>query len=106
MGPEQGLVMYRELQGEWTYQAGASGTFTVPSGARVLSVIASAATGGGGGTLTIFGGASIPIGAGETKELRFLHALCIPKPGVGGTAIVATGTDSVFIEQVKPGSSI
>jgi hypothetical protein len=93
--------MYNEIQGQWKYQAAASGTFTIPAGARVLQIVASAT---GAATLTIFGGASIVIGAGETKELRFLHALCVPQPG--SSTIVATGTDSVFIEYVAPGSSI
>jgi hypothetical protein len=89
--------------GTWRYAAGTSGTVTLPEGATVKQIIVHAS---GAATMTIFGGASIPIIAGVAIAFRFAHDLCVAGqvPGAALT-IVFTGTDSFFIETIGPGST-
>lgn len=72
--------------GAWSYMAGASGTFNVVGRVVGISVFSVS-----GGTLTIAGGASIPIPAGVSINIQ-------PNAQLVSPAVVATGTDSVFIE--------
>lgn len=95
--------MWNELVGTLTYQAGVSGTFTLPLGAKVTQIIVQG--GGGAGSLTIFGGASIPLVANATWHAQENHQLMVPVPAasnLGTQDIVATGTASVYIEYTKP----
>ena len=88
----------RDLSGStWAYKAGASGTVTVPAGARILQIVAHST---GAASVAIFGGDAIPIitGAGPTR-IVFDHELVVSK--TGATDVVFTGTDSYFIEYVK-----
>lgn len=92
-----------ELNGTPGYLAGSSGTATVPPGASVLQVIATATA--GGATLSIFGGASIPVPAGAPLILDFHHRL-FQAIGTGASAQIATsGTASYFIHYVKSGNT-
>jgi hypothetical protein len=89
------------IQGTWRYAAGVSGTVTLPAGATVKQIVVHATT---PGSMTIFGGASIPLAAGASPAFRFGHNVCVAgeTPG-GGLTIVFTGTDSYFVESIGPG---
>lgn len=83
---------------EATYAAGASGTVTLPSGAVLIKVLCRSSA---GGTLTIFGGASIPIIANAASfDLDLKHANFVAQ-GTANT-LVFTGTDSYFVHYVRP----
>jgi hypothetical protein len=88
---------------QFSYQAGSSGTVTVPAGVFVTA-IAVHATSAGSFTITPKGpgtvapataGASVPIPAGVGFSLEFLGELG------PGTVIVFTGTDMYFVRQAK-----
>ena len=74
-------------QGTTTYFGGSSGTVAIPSGARVVSLSAHALT---PGTITIFGGQSIPVPAANGFATGF-------DGFVGPGNIVFTGTDSYYV---------
>lgn len=76
--------------GAWAYQAGASGTATIPAGGKVIGIAAHATT---AGSFTINGGASVPIPANAGVALQPVGNLVAP-------SIVFTGTDSYFVEYV------
>lgn len=79
--------------GPWSYLSGASGTFTVPSTKRVVAVGAHASA--PGATLTIGGGAAIPVPDSTGLSIE-------PRGNLTGpVTIVAIGTDLVFIELVE-----
>lgn len=84
--------------GGWAYLAGANGTASVPKGARVLQIVI--VGGAADGTLTIFGGASIPIPAGAVVPLRFPHDMVA---NASSQDIVTTNTKTYFIEYLKAG---
>jgi hypothetical protein len=90
------------MQGKFIYYAGASGTVTIPNGATVKQIVVHSTS---GGTMTIFGGASIPIVAGTgTIAFRFGHDNCVAGQEAGGGAtIVFTGTDSYYVETLGSG---
>lgn len=93
--------MYDELQGTWTYQAGASGTVTIPVGARILQIVVHSSS--ASGSVAMWGGTAIPVLSGETATFRFLHDLNLA-PTAADT-IVFTSTDSYFVEYLlKPGT--
>lgn len=77
--------------GTWAYYGGAAGTITVAAGQRVLSISCHSTT---GGTLTINGGASIPVPANVGFAINPLGNLVAP-------VIVYSGTDSYFVEVVS-----
>lgn len=82
------------------YAAGASGTVTVPSGGILIKVWCHSTA---GGTLTIFGGASIPIiGGAAPFELDNKHANFAASGSGSNAQIVFTGTDSYFVHWVLP----
>jgi len=96
--------MYNDLIGTWGYAAGVTGTVTIPKGARVLQIIVHATS---AGTMTIFGGASIPIIAGEVSTFRFLHGLLTSGNNTttsGSQNIVLASTDQYFVEYVLCGN--
>jgi hypothetical protein len=89
------------MQGKFIYYAGASGTVTLPPGATIKQIVAHSTA---GGTITIFGGASIPVIAGTMISLRFVHNNCVSKETANNSAdIVFTGTDSYYVETLGPG---
>lgn len=97
--------MWHELIGRPKYAAGTAGTVTVPAGSLLVSIVvhASAAS----ATVSIFGGANIPVinGAPPT-ELRFNHTLFQSQNDTnasGSQDIVFTNTDSYFVHYVSPG---
>ena len=100
--------MYRELTGTWGYSvATTAATMTIPAGAIVTQIVIHSTA---GGTLQIFGGASITLIASATTPtiLRFLHGLAQSQNNTttsGSQNIVFTGTDSVFVEWVKAGNT-
>lgn len=86
------------MQGKFAYFAGASGTVTLPNGATVKRISAHAS---GAATITIFGGASIPLVSGMTLSLGFVHDNCVAgQTSGGGVTIVFTGTDSYYVETI------
>ncbi|HEX4335764.1 MAG TPA: hypothetical protein VH062_07605 [Polyangiaceae bacterium] len=92
------------IQGTWRYAAGTAGTVNLPTGATVRQIVCHATT---AGTVTILGGASVPVPAGATLELRFPHdSLAAGQVPGGSAAIVFTGTDSYFVESVGPGTAV
>ena len=97
-----------DLVGTWGYAATTGNdTVTVPAGACVLQIIVHSTS---GGTLTIFGGASITIiGNAAPTVFRFNHRICQSQNNSttsGSQNIVASsGVDSVFVEYVKAGNT-
>ena len=84
----------------WTYEAGASGTVTVPAGAVVLSIRAESQS--ANGSITIFGGDAMPLdgatpGSGHSiAALQFPSGQCVAE---GSTkTIVFANTVSYFVE--------
>jgi hypothetical protein len=85
------------------YFAGAAGTVTVPPGAAVLKVWCRSAA---GGSLTMFGGQSIPIVANAAPFDLDMKDLLLVAVGAGASAqLVFTGTDSFFVRFVKSGNT-
>jgi hypothetical protein len=82
------------IGGEWAYASGTgTATVTLPPGSIVLQIIV------GGGTLTIFGGATITAPAGGAA-LRFPHELV--KSRTGKTDIVFSSSTEYFVEYFGP----
>jgi len=77
--------------GTWMYYAGTSGTVAVSTGQRVLSISCHATT---AGSVTVNGGASIPVPATVGFSIEMTGILTAP-------TIVFTGTDSYFVEAVS-----
>jgi hypothetical protein len=77
--------------GTWGYYAGVSGTVNVTAGQRVLGIAAHATT---AGSMTINGGASVPIPA--TTGIQFSPVGTLVAP-----VLVFTGTDSYACEVVS-----
>lgn len=92
--------MYKTSLGKWAYAAGASGTVTLPKGAKLLSVYA--VDTGGGGTVVIFGGDAIPLTAAVPLNIAFRHQMAAAPSGT--PTIVFTGTDSYYVEYAGPGN--
>jgi len=87
------------LHGKWSYAAGTSGTVTLPEGAVVCQISARSTA---GGTITIFGGATITIPAnGSFDRYPPDHALCIAR-GSATDDIVFTGTTAYYVEYIYP----
>lgn len=88
-----------QVYGNWAYAAGTSGTVVVPQGGAVLQIMAHSTA---GGTITIFGGATITI----TATFDFVRHPVEPSMMVARTAagdeIVFTGTTSYYVEYVYP----
>lgn len=76
--------------GTFSYYAGTSGTVTVAAGQRVLSASCHSTM---GGSMTINGGAAIPIPANVGFSIDLLGNLVAP-------VIVYTDTDSYFVQAV------
>lgn len=105
MGPESGVVMYREMQGQWSVaQVTSTAPLTPPAAARVLQVLCNG--GATGGTVVIFG-QTITLAASQEVDLRMMHACCVPQPGSSPKQqITSTSTATAVVEYVTPGSSI
>lgn len=86
------------LIGSPQYHAGTSGTVTLPVGATLVAIWCRSTA---GGTVSIFGGDSIPVVANAAPfEADFKHALfCVT---AAAPTIVFTGTDSYFVHYVRP----
>jgi hypothetical protein len=96
------MTMWRGLIGTPGYAAGTSGTVTVPAGATVYLIVAHASS--GAATVTIFGGAAIPIINGAAPlELQFLHDLYTAN--TNSAAIAFVNTDSYAVFYVKTGNT-
>ena len=74
-------------RGASSYFASSSGTAVVPSGARIVSLSAHSVT---GGTISIFGGASIPVPANNGFSDGYSGF-------IGPGNIIFTGTDSYYV---------
>lgn len=92
--------MWNELTGIHSYLSNEDGygTLTVPLSASILSISCHATS---AATLTIFGGSTIKIAAGQTLSLTFNHNLFVSK--TNAQTVVFTGTDSCFIDIVSNG---
>ena len=100
-----GAGTYHDLVGTWGYASGASGSVTIPSGAVVIQIVVHATA---TSSMTIFGGASIPLIAGTSETFRFIHTLVQSgneSTVTGSTKIVFTATDSYFVEYVRAGNT-
>ena len=81
----------------WNYDAGSSGTVTLPAGAVVLSIRAESQS--ATGACAIFGGDSIPIDGDPTANvlsLAFPSGQCVAEGAA--LTIVFTNTVSYFVE--------
>ena len=89
------------IDGTWAYQAGSSGTVTLPVGSTLLSITAKVAA-SASGTIAIFGGTAIPgSGAVQTDTtLRFDHGLA--QAVTGANTVVFASTVSYYVEYSKP----
>lgn len=89
--------------GVFGYAAGASGTVTPPKGAIIKQIVAHSAA---GGTVVIFGGASIPIIAtAAPTRLAYRHALLQARNDTttsGSQDIVFATTDSYYVDWYAP----
>ena len=93
--------MWRELNGNPQYEAGVSGTVTLPVGAVILQVHAHSS---GAATVSIFGGSDIPIPtSGWGWQIQHLMWVSGSKgnPSSGSKDIVFTGTDAYFVEWMR-----
>lgn len=89
---------WHTLLGTPGYFAGASGTVTLPPSATLVRVWCRSTA---GGTLTIFGGQSIPIIANAAPfDLDLKHALFTATSAGTLAQLVFTGTDSYFVHYV------
>lgn len=86
-------MSYRSLVGTWHYDAGASGTITLPNGAFIIQILFT------GGTCSIFGGDVIPSPGTAPGHLEFPHDGARAKVGDPNT-VVFVGTTSFFVEWV------
>jgi hypothetical protein len=77
--------------GTWAYYAGVSGTVNISAGQRILGIAAHATT---AGSMTINGGASVPIPANSAIQFSPVGTLVAP-------VLVFTGTDSYTCEVVS-----
>lgn len=88
--------------GTWEYRAGASGTEAIPAGATLGQIYAHSTV---GGTVTIFGGATIPVVAGTAFRLTF-YPMSAPQARAAGSGQIAfVGTDSYFVDYFKAGNT-
>lgn len=96
--------MWNELRGEVNYQAGsAPATVTIPKGAALLQVVASATS--TAGSLTIFGGNSIVIPTAIETRLRFNHLLFVAgSNGSTSTLVFGGGASMYYVEYVLLGA--
>lgn len=92
--------MWNDLVGTWAYASGSSGTVTVPVGARIVQVMSHSTA---GGTITMFGGSSIPVVAGVGFSMYFMHSLNTSQKSPNNT-IVFTSTDIYYVEYVTAGN--
>ncbi len=95
------MSMWNGLSGVPGYAAGTSGTASIPAGAIIISIFATATS---AASIVLFGGASIPVPAGTTFNVDFKHALWTVR-GPGSTAssqIVFANTTSYFVQYVQP----
>lgn len=91
-----GLPVTDSLQqaGTWGYRAGASGTPSIPSGARIISVQCLA--GGADATVVINGGNTITVPAGTPWDDSDLHGMVTGSP----PTVVFTNTQSYYVSYV------
>lgn len=87
----------------WTYAAGATGTVTLPTGARLLAIRADSQS--AAGTCTIFGGTAIPIvgnapaGANTVFDVTFPERGSGDSPKAGATpTVIFANTVSYFVQ--------
>jgi hypothetical protein len=93
---------WQGLVGTPGYTAGASGTVTVPAGASLIRVWCRSTA---GGTVNIFGVATVPLIANAAPFEWDLKHTNIVANGTGAAAqIVFTGTDSYFVHWNKTGN--
>lgn len=83
----------------WNYQAGSSGTATLPAGATILSIRAESQN--AAGSVAILGGTAIPLDGDPTANilsLAFPSGQCAVE---GATkTVVFTNTVSYFVEYI------
>ncbi len=93
--------MWHELIGSAANLAGTSGTLTVPSGGIIVGILAHASA--EGATVSIYGGAGIPVVANAAPTwLTFNHTLYGSNSANAG-AVTFTGTDVACVFYIKQG---
>ena len=96
------MSAWHGLRGQPGYTGITSGTVTLPTSAVLIRVWCRSAT---GGTLTIFGGQSIPIIANAAPfEVDFKHALFAASGSGASAQLIFTNTDSAFAHWVRTGN--
>lgn len=87
----------------WAYAAGAAGTVTLPTGARLLAIRAESHS--AAGTIAIFGGTAIPVDGGTAPASHMVFNVPFPERGSGENpiagatpTIVFTNTASYFVQ--------
>lgn len=92
--------------GTWAYQAGSSGTVTLPVGAVVTHIRAESHS--STGSIAIFGGTAITVdgasggGQHQTFEMSFPDSHGVCKATTGAADIVFTDTASYFVGYIVP----
>lgn len=97
--------MWNDLVGTWGYKADASGTVTIPAGAKVIQIICH---GTSGPTVKIFGGDTLNLPNNDVVSLRFNHALVQAGNNSkvsGSQDVVFANTSFYFVEYVKSGNT-
>jgi hypothetical protein len=96
--------MWNEISsGRASYLAGTSGTATVPANACVVGVMAHAS--GAGASVTILGGASIPIVANAPPLYIPIQHLLFAATSAASRDVVFTGTDSYAVFYIVLGGA-
>lgn len=90
-GSVRGSVILENITGTYGYVAGASGTVIMPAGCKILGMSVYAS--GAGATITINGGASIPVPTGGVVDSE-------PWGNLTSPTYVFTGTTAYFVEYV------
>lgn len=79
-----------DLTGAWDYLGGANGNINIPAGRRVIGIAAHSSA---GGSLSINGGAAVPIPPNVGLAIQPVGNLVAP-------SISFIGTDSFFVEHI------
>lgn len=97
-------MSWHTLIGTPGYAAGTTGTATIPAGSILILLTAHASA--ASATVSIFGGAAIPVPAAGTQylTLQFNHTL-FQANSVNSGQIIFTNCDHYFVHWVREGNT-